>query len=192
MKRLILASASPRRRALLEQLGLPFEVIASDVDEIIDSVEQPASLVMRLAMAKAEDIYNKTEGQRLVVAADTVVVKDGRILGKPKDEHEAFKMLKLLQGGYHHVYTGLAVMDSEKGLTINDFEVTAVKMAPIDDEKINAYISSGEPMDKAGAYAIQGKGAVFIERVEGCYYNVVGLPLSKLFAILEECGIMVF
>ncbi|MDK2902342.1 MAG: nucleoside triphosphate pyrophosphatase [Clostridiales bacterium] len=192
MKRLILASASPRREWLLKNIGLQFEIIPSSIDEDISIAEHPKEVVMRLAMDKARDVYDKTDGRRTVIAADTVVVKDDRILGKPKDQKQAFDMLKFLQGGYHEVCSGIAVLDSEYGLEINDYEITHVKMAPVDDDTIRRYIASGEPMDKAGAYAIQGKGAVFIERVEGCYYNVVGLPIFKLFQILGQCGITVF
>ncbi|MDI3508166.1 MAG: nucleoside triphosphate pyrophosphatase [Clostridiales bacterium] len=192
MKRLILASASPRREWLLKNIGLQFETIPSSVNEDISIAKHPKEVVMRLAMDKARDVYDKTDGQRTVIAADTVVVKDDRVLGKPKDEKQAFDMLKFLQGGYHEVCSGIAVLDSEYGLEINDCEITYVKMAPMDEDTIKRYITSGEPMDKAGAYAIQGKGAVFIERVEGCYYNVVGLPIFKLFQILGQCGITAF
>lgn len=192
MKRLILASASPRREWLLKNIGLQFEIIPSSIDEDISIAEHLKEVVMRLAMDKARDVYDKTDGRRTVIAADTVVVKDDRILGKPKDQKQAFDMLKFLQGGYHEVCSGVAVLDSEYGLEINDCEITYVKMAPMDEDAIKRYIASGEPMDKAGAYAIQGKGAVFIERVEGCYYNVVGLPIFKLFQILGQCGITVF
>ncbi|AEE96833.1 Maf family protein [Mahella australiensis] len=192
MKRLILASASPRREWLLKNIGLQFETIPSNVNEDISIAKHPKEVVMCLAMDKARDVYDKTDGQRTVIAADTVVVKDDRVLGKPKDEKQAFDMLKFLQGGYHEVCSGIAVLDSEYRLEINDCEITYVKMSPMDEVTIKRYIASGEPMDKAGAYAIQGKGAVFIERVEGCYYNVVGLPIFKLFQILGQCGITAF
>lgn len=177
---------------MLKNIGLQFETIPSSVNEDISIAKHPKEVVMRLAMDKARDVYDKTDGQRTVIAADTVVVKDDRVLGKPKDEKQAFDMLKFLQGGYHEVCSGIAVLDSEYGLEINDCEITYVKMAPMDEDTIKRYITSGEPMDKAGAYAIQGKGAVFIERVEGCYYNVVGLPIFKLFQILGQCGITAF
>jgi len=192
MKRLILASASPRREHLLRQIGLRFEIMPSSVNEEIASSELPIEAVMRLAMAKANDVYTKVDGARTVMAADTIVVKNSSILGKPENEDEAFNMLKFLQGGWHEVYSGIAVLDSECELEINDFEVTSVKMTSMDDETIRKYIASGEPLDKAGSYAIQGRGAVFVERINGCYYNVVGLPIFKLFRMLKQCGITVF
>ena len=175
--KIILASNSPRRKELLEQVGIEFEVMSSDVDEITDKTAT-ADVVMDLSRIKAEAIARNNKGV-VVLAADTVVAYNGQILGKPKDEADAFKMLKLLSGKAHQVFTGVTIVD-EAGESNSFFESTDVVMYESSDELIKKYIATGEPMDKAGAYGIQGKGAVLVKEIKGDYNNVVGLPLSRV------------
>ena len=175
--KIILASNSPRRKELLEQVGIEFEVMSSDVDEITDKTA-PAEVVMDLSRIKAEAVARNNKGV-VVLAADTVVAYNGQILGKPKDEADAFKMLKLLSGKAHQVFTGVTIVD-EAGESNSFFESTDVLMYENSDELIKKYIATGEPMDKAGAYGIQGKGAVLVKEIKGDYNNVVGLPLSRV------------
>lgn len=175
--KIILASNSPRRKELLEQVGIEFEVMSSDVDEITDKTA-PADVVMDLSRIKAEAVARNNKGV-VVLAADTVVAYNGQILGKPKDEADAFKMLKLLSGKAHQVFTGVTIVD-EAGESNSFFESTDVLMYENSDELIKKYIATGEPMDKAGAYGIQGKGAVLVKEIKGDYNNVVGLPLSRV------------
>ncbi len=184
MKDIVLASASPRRSQLLKQIGLDFRVLTSDVDETIDKTISAEEAVKYLSVKKASDVSGKIAKGPLIIGADTVVVKDG-ILGKPRDEEEAFSMLKSLQNQWHEVITGITVIDTLTGKVISDFEKTRVKMRSLSDSMIHSYINTKEPFDKAGAYGIQGMGAILVERLEGCYFNVVGLPLTKLTMILE-------
>jgi len=188
MKEIILASASPRRLELLKRIGLEFKVMPADIDEVNTGNLEPASYTVDIARKKALDVVCKTSKSSLVIAADTVVVKDG-VMGKPADENEAFKMLKALQGQWHEVITGVAIIDSESKAEVVDYEKTLVKMTSLSDMEIKAYIKSGEPMDKAGSYGIQGLGAMIVERIEGCYFNVVGLPLNKLNAMMKKFDI---
>ncbi|QSQ09527.1 Septum formation protein Maf [Koleobacter methoxysyntrophicus] len=190
MKKIILASASPRRKQLLEQMKLKFEVIPSNIFEDYQENREPEEVARDLAERKATDIARISEDS-LVIGADTVVFLD-EILGKPKDEREALKILKKLSGKTHYVITGIAVIDSSTKKLVVDHEKTAVKMKKISEEEIKAYISTGEPMDKAGAYGIQGLGSVFVEEIHGCYFNVVGLPISKLYSILKGFGVDLF
>lgn len=180
---IILASASPRRKELLEQIGLSFTVIPAKGEERITK-KLPREVVMELSGQKAEEVAErlKTQGtDALVIGADTVVVYQDRILGKPKDEQDAFFMLKNLSGKKHEVYTGVTLLDTAAGRRESFFERTEVVMYPIREEEIRSYIATGEPMDKAGAYGIQGIGAKFIQKIEGDYCNVVGLPLSRIY-----------
>lgn len=190
-KNIILASNSPRRRELLKQAGVLFTVMASDVEEVITKTE-PADIVEELSAIKAEHIYvnlsDSCAADSLVLGADTVVAcqeKNGtqRILGKPKDREEAFEMLERLQGTTHSVYTGVTLIwQEEHTLQKESFSVeTKVTFYPMTKKEIQTYIETGEPMDKAGAYGIQGRGAVYIKEIEGDYNNVVGLPLSRLY-----------
>jgi len=195
MKDIILASSSPRRYELLKQIGLEFEVIPSDVDEDVDLIHAPEELVKELAHRKAVSVARMLNQQcperdALVIGADTIVVKGG-VLGKPENEHRAYEMLKSLGGDWHDVITGVSVVDSCSLRSVTDFEKTRVKMRELDDRIIHNYIGTGEPLDKAGAYGIQGMGALLVERIEGCYFNVVGLPLLKLCRMLEKFGIFV-
>ncbi len=197
MPKLVLASASPRRRELLTQAGFVFSVHPAHIPEDPLPGEEPIAYVTRLAREKAEAVYRELSGavkergdeslgdQALVVlGADTTVTLDGHILGKPEDAADAARMLRTLSGRTHQVLTGVAVATSRRIEVAA--EVTAVRFLTLSDREIDDYIADGEPMDKAGAYAIQGRAARWIPRVEGCYFNVVGLPLSLVTSMLEE------
>lgn len=175
-RKIILASASPRRREILAQAGFEFEVITSDVNEIIDPDLTPEKLVMSLAKQKAQAVaasYLSCD----VIGSDTVVVLDGKVLGKPKDEEDAVRMLASLSGKTHEVYTGVCIIGGARAESF--FECTRVKFCTLDEKQISAYVATKEPMDKAGAYGIQGKGCVLVEGIEGDYFNVVGFPVSR-------------
>ena len=194
MPPLILASASPRRQELLTMLGLDFKVIASSFEERakLDPATPPDEQVVAAARGKAEEVFRLTArgpetADCLVIGADTIVVLDGEVLGKPADQAEARRMLRALSGRWHQVFTGLVTLHREKNRTA--FEMTRVHFRPLTDREIDAYVQTGEPMDKAGAYGIQGLGAIFVDRIEGCFYNVMGLPLPRLALLLKEYGI---
>lgn len=186
---LILASASPRRAALLRQAGIPHRIILSGLQgEERSGLLDPGESASFLALQKARPVaLSLREG--LVLGADTLVCHRGKILGKPADEDEARRMLRFLSGEVHSVITGLALVDARTDEYESCFTETRVWMRVLEDELIDAYVATGEPMDKAGAYAIQGKAAVFVERIEGCYFNVVGLPLHQLFLLLSRMDI---
>ena len=184
---LILASGSPRRRQLLEQIGLTFVVRSSDVDESVSPGLTPAQVVESLSARKGEAVAAEAVPGDLVLSADTVVALDGAILGKPRDRAEAEAMLTALSGRTHQVYTGVTLLQDGRRLT--GHEVTAVTFRPLSPEEIAAYVSTGEPMDKAGAYGIQGLGALLVERLEGDYFNVMGLPLCRLGRMLAAAGV---
>ncbi len=184
---IILASSSPRRKTLLEQLGLPFTVCVSDIEEDLHQAFPPGKLAETLALQKAQTVAASLDAEALVIGADTIVVDDSGILGKPDDEADAFRMLSCLSGQTHRVITGVAVLSTgspERSLVRH--ETTQVTFAPLSAHDIQWYIHTGEPLDKAGAYAIQGKGMAFVERIQGCYNNVVGLPVFCLLRMLEE------
>ena len=185
--KIILASGSPRRRELLDMIGVSFEVIPADVDETADPALLPDQLVAHLAEKKALHVRDKIKGQdAVVIGADTVVAIDGFILGKPKNEADAFDMLSRLQGSTHTVFTGVTVASCKEEKYKTFVESTKVFMRALTEEEIRGYMATGEPFDKAGAYGIQEKGAVLIERVEGDYFTVVGLPLCRLNLTLRE------
>ncbi len=188
MSSLILASASPRRRELLALAGLDFTVIPGDVDEIQHDGETPADQVRRLARAKALGI---AEGrpEDWVLGADTLVVIDNLVMGKPRDREEAGRMLRLLSGRTHQVLTGYCLVNLAADILHLDHAVTEVVFETLTEDQINAYLDSGEPQDKAGAYAIQGLGAALVERINGSYTNVVGLPLSQVLGLLRKHGL---
>jgi len=186
--KLILASASPRRAEILRSAGLPFSVLSSAVDETPVPAESPQDLVRRLALAKAELVTARALGPAIVIAADTVVVLEGAILGKPRTSEDARQMLEKLSGRTHSVMTGVTLIRLPDVERREFIETTQVHFASISNEEIVKYLSSGEPFDKAGAYAIQGLGGRFIPRIDGCYFNVVGLPLSRLCKELAELG----
>lgn len=181
---LILASASPRRREILTTLGIPHRVLVSDADETLPAGIAPADAVERLAARKAAAVAPLCAPDDIILAADTVVAVDGDILGKPRDEADAAAMLRRLSGRAHVVYTGVALRRGGRELIAH--EATAVHFAPLTDDDIAAYLATGEPMDKAGAYAIQGRAARFIEGIEGDYFNVVGLPARRVVLMLGE------
>jgi septum formation protein len=181
----VLASASPRRHALLRLLGAPFTVVPSDVPEVHVPGTEPSALVQHLALEKALAVAHRTP-EALVLGADTVVVHDGEVLGKPADPAEAHTMLRRLSGQAHCVYTGLALVHLSTTRRMVVHETTDVFFAEMDDDEIAAYVETGSPLDKAGAYGIQDdRGALFIRRIEGDYYNVVGLPLHLLYRTLH-------
>lgn len=184
--RIILASGSPRRRELLGNLGLKFDIMVDNSDEKFFAGEHPKDTVMRLALQKAQNVADKIEDAAIVIGADTVVSIDGKILGKPKDEEEAGLMLKQLSGRKHTVYTGVAAVNNATGFKVNEFEATDVKFRELSEDEINSYVKSGEPMDKAGAYGIQNLGALLVEGIDGDYFNVVGLPICRLGIILNR------
>ena len=184
---IILASASPRRKELLELINLKFEIKASNIEEIMNENLSLEEKVEDLSYQKANDTASKLSGDYLVIGADTIVEINGEILGKPKDKTDAKRMLKLLSGKEHHVITAITLIPTnDKDNFIKIHEKTKVKFIELDDYKIDKYIDSGEPMDKAGAYAIQGLGVMFVKGIEGCYTNVVGLPIPLLTNILEN------
>lgn len=184
--RLVLASQSPRRRELLTLVGLAHEVRPADVDETPHEDEQPVPHAERLARAKAETLAAR-ERDAVVVAADTIVVIDGLILGKPADAHDARAMLRRLAGRTHTVFTAVAV--ARGGRTVSGVEEVQVTFRALDDAEIAAYVATGEPMDKAGSYGIQGFGATIVERIEGDYFAVMGLPLVRLVRLLGDVGL---
>lgn len=176
-----LASKSPRRKKLLKQLNLKFKTLNVDVDETIHNNENPVKAVTRLSKEKLNYAKEKIKNG-IVITADTIVVLNNKKLGKPVDKKDAFRILKLLSGKTHYVYTGFSIYNSINNKTITDYEKTEVTFRELTDQEINEYISGGSLMDKAGAYGIQDDfGAVFIKKINGCYYNVVGLPLAKFY-----------
>ena len=185
MRKIILASGSPRRRELLKDLGIEFEIFKPDVDESRLKDEKPEDLCLRLSRLKAKSGAEKFPDS-IIIAADTIVVIDEKILGKPKGREDAFRMLKILQGREHEVITGVSV--AQNGKIISHAEHTIVKFTELNDSEIREYVSFGESDDKAGAYAIQGRGAALIERIDGDYFNVVGLPLCSLSKMLKSLG----
>lgn len=189
-KMLILASSSPRRKELLQTLGLPFIIQSSDVDETTDPGMQPQEIVEELALRKARKIASGlTEG--VVLGSDTIVVLNGEILGKPVDDEDAYRMLHALQGCEHTVYSGIALIDAKSGQSEVAHSRTQVRIRPLAPDEIRAYIATREPMDKAGSYAIQGIGATLVDGIEGDYFTVVGLPLRLTAAMLSRFGIQV-
>ena len=211
MKQIILASASPRRKELLEQIGLEFEVVPAKGEEIITET-RPDAVVMELSRQKAREVATMvrdyaedhqdimTPQDMLVIGADTVVAAENeegimQILGKPKDEADAYRMLSMLSGKVHAVYTGVTLVFLDKGGKVGEhcfYEKTDVHMREMSELEINRYIATGEPMDKAGAYGIQGKCAIYIEKIDGDYNNVVGLPISAIYHELQKLGIDIY
>jgi septum formation protein len=182
--RLVLASQSPRRREILERAGFSFSVRVAGVEELARDGEAPADYALRLARSKAESV--PLAGDEIALGADTIVVVDGAILEKPADDADARRMLGLLSGRWHEVLTGISLHSG--GRTATGLAVTRVHFLELAPETIDAYVASGEPRDKAGAYAIQGLASKFIDRIEGCYFNVVGLPVSLVARRLAEFG----
>ena len=191
MEKIILASASPRRRELLEQIGLEFDIVVStDSEENIDKTLPPDIYTAELAIFKATSVAKKLNeiGRKkcVIIAADTIVYHNGNILGKPKNKSDAVNMLKALSGSCHEVYTGICVMRLDDGFMVSKSVKSDVYFKVLTDEMINAYINTREYADKAGAYGIQGMGAVLVDKIKGDYFNIVGLPLSALYDVLTN------
>jgi septum formation protein len=184
--KIVLASGSPRRRALFSELGWDFVVEKALIDEVKIEGERPADMVCRLAEAKASEVFSRL-GANWTVGADTTVVIGREVLGKPRGETEAVKMLSALQGRTHSVLTGVAVIAPD-GRRLISYEKTDVTFRPLSSDEVTAYVAKGESPDKAGAYAIQGFGMLLVEKIDGCYFNVVGLPLTRLSKMFSELG----
>ncbi|MCD6452464.1 MAG: septum formation inhibitor Maf [Acidobacteria bacterium] len=188
MSRIVLASSSPRRISLLKMLGVTFEPVPASIVEEKREGEEPADFARRIAKEKAFQVAERVKAE-FVIAADTVVVIDGEVLGKPEDENEARRMLEKLSGRTHKVITAVALYKKESGELLLDHKETLVRFTVLSKAEIDWYIRTGEPMDKAGAYGIQGLGSLFIERIDGCYTNVVGLPLPLLYQLAKRAGL---
>lgn len=187
---IILASASPRRKDLLEQIGLEFKVISSQTDEVVLPDETPEEHVIRLSIDKASEVADRNDVEgRWFIGSDTIVLCNQQILGKPADEQHASEMLRMLSGQEHRVLSGYAILDRQTGEQRAEAVSTKVRFRELTDDEIARYIASGEPADKAGAYAIQGLGVCFVAGIEGSYTNVVGLPLCRLTLALKELGV---
>ena len=181
-----LASQSPRRKILLEQIGIKFKSFSVDLDEIIYENENPIKVVKRLSKEKLE-LAEKIKNDGIIITADTIVVLDKQIIGKPKNKKDAKSILRKLSGNTHFVYTGFSIKNCKTNKTITTYEKTSVTFRNISTKEIGDYVADGSPLDKAGAYGIQDDyGAVFVSKINGCYYNVVGLPLSKIYESLNE------
>lgn len=189
MTQLILASASPRRQELIQTFGLPVSIRPSDVDESTPEEWSPPHIVEQLALRKASAIKETCTVDDIIVGSDTIVVLDKQVLGKPRNRAHAIAMVTALQGREHEVFSGIACIEVESGKQLVDHRRTKVRMKPLTPIQVEQYVDTGEPMDKAGAYAIQGIGAMFIEEIEGCYFNVVGLPVAALADMLKELGV---
>ena len=183
--KLILASTSPRRANLLRMIGFDFEVVDSQVDEQSEVYTIPEVHVLELAQKKALKVSEKVSNG-LIIGADTIVVLGDQILGKPKDSKQATEILGQLSGRTHIVFTGFAIVDKPSGQTVNEFERTLVSFCELGDAQIEDYVKSGSPLDKAGGYGIQDQGALFVEKIDGCFYNVMGLPVTKLYRALTK------
>lgn len=186
--RFVLASSSPARADLLRQIGLRFDVVPSGIAEDIGPGDDLAKDIEALALAKARHV-TRTERDAVVIAADTVIMLDGVVLGKPADAEDARGMLRRMSGRWHRVISGLAVLDAASGREAACHEVTHVRMTKLTPEIIDKYVSTGEPLGKAGAYAIQGRGALLVDRIVGCYFNVVGLPIARLRDLFARVGV---
>ncbi len=186
----VLASKSPRRKELLQNIGIKAEIMPSNVDESVAEGLAPETMVEELSMLKATDVARSLDRNTVVIGADTCVCVDGEIFGKPENSEDARRMLRALSGRSHEVYTGYCIVNCKDGVAVSKCEKTKVFFRTLSEEEISSYIATNEPMDKAGAYGIQGKGSKFIERIEGDYFNVVGLPVCALTRLMhEEFGI---
>lgn len=190
--KVILASKSPRRVEILEKIVKEFEVVQSNFDEnTIDFKGDIEKYVKDLSRNKAIEVSKRLNEPSIVIAADTVVFQDGKVLEKPKNEEDAFSMLSSLSGNTHNVYSGICLINTYDDTVVTDCDCTEVRFSELNPRQIRNYINSGEPMDKAGAYGIQGLGGAFVEGIKGCYYNVMGLPLNKLYKALENYDITI-
>lgn len=191
MTRIVLASASPRRKALLAALGIDFEVLPSTVHEI-DEGDSPVETVVANARRKRDDVASRAGGPAVVIAADTLVFLDDRVLSKPRDLEEARAMLRRLSGRTHHVVTGVAVIDTGSGRAAEGSETSQVTFRALSDEEIGHFVHAVRPIDRAGAYTVDGPGSLLVERYEGCFQNVLGLPIVRLDQLLREVGYNLF
>lgn len=182
---IILASASPRRKEILQNTKLKFEIQKSNIDEVVLENESPLNMVVRLAHEKAFDVAQKNR-EKLVIGADTIVVLDDEVLGKPKDKNEAYQMIKKLSNKTHKVITGISLINLKQGIVVNDYVVSLVTFKDLSEDSIKDYINTNESLDKAGAYGIQGYGALLVDNIQGDYFNIVGLPISKLSDLLKD------
>lgn len=182
---IILASASPRRREILKNTKLKFEVQKSDIEEVFLENESPESMVVRLAYEKAFDVAENNR-DKLVIGADTIVVLGDEVLGKPKDEEEVFDMIQKLSNKTHRVITGISLIHLKKGIVVNDYQISYVTFKDLSEDSIKDYINTKESLDKAGGYGIQGYGALLVDSIQGDYFNIVGLPISKLSDLLRD------
>jgi septum formation protein len=193
--KLVLASASPRRQELIAMLGLPVQIVPSHVQEDTPDHWSPSQIVEGLSKRKAfavkDELSESTDFSSIVVGCDTIVLLNGKVMGKPRDSHEAEQMLQDLAGEVHEVFTGITCIRVSDAKTVTSHRVTKVRMRDLSSVQISRYVATGEPMDKAGAYGIQGIGSLLIESIDGCYFNVVGLPLSLLAVILEQFDITI-
>lgn len=190
--KIILASTSPRRKELMDLGNFDYEILAGNIDETRDeslSIEEQSK---DLAYRKAKFVYDNTQGDRVVIGADTLVVKDDKIYGKPESREDAIRMLRELQGKKHYVYTSIAVLmeKREKEKEYNELHRTAIYVKPMNDLEIAQYIENEEPYDKAGSYAIQGSFAIFVEKIEGNYSSALGLPIQRIYEILKDNGLV--
>lgn len=186
----ILASASERRQELLKRIVEDFEIIVSNFDETsVQFSGDCDEYVKVLALGKAREVADRLKGEHIIIGSDTIVYQNGKILGKPRDERDAYDMLRSLSGSSHKVYSGIAVINTASNEVKVDSVSTEVYFSKLTEEQINRYIVSSEPMDKAGAYGIQGNGGIFVEEIRGDYYNVVGLPLNRLYYMLRDMGV---
>ena len=188
MRKLVLASASPRRRELLSKIGLKFDIVPSKYDEKLDSDDFTYEKIEKIALCKAQDIMDKVSKDAIIISADTVVVLDGKILGKPHSKQDAFDMISALSGKTHEVITAIAMIDMKNEKTICRSQSTKVKFRKIETAEIEYYVSTEEPYDKAGAYAAQGLAAIFVEKIDGCFNNVVGISVYEVAQMLKELG----
>ena len=183
--KVILASASPRRKEILQNTKLDFDIQKSDIEEVILENESPEDMVVRLAYEKAFDVA-KRNTDRLVIGADTIVALDNEVLGKPKDQNEAYQMIKRLSNKTHKVITGISLINLKENKIIKDYVVSFVTFKDLSEDSIKDYINTNESLDKAGAYGIQGYGALLVKNIQGDYFNIVGLPISKLSDLLKD------
>lgn len=192
MRKIILASQSPRRQELLNNIGMTFEIIKSNFSEdISDTNKSPETIAEELAYGKAKDVSDKLDSG-VILGADTIVVFEGEIYGKPKDEEDANRMLNILSGNTHQVITGVSIIDKDNNKTLIGHEVTNVTFNKLTQDEIKEYIKSGDYKGKAGGYGIQNKGSILINKIEGCYFNVVGLPINKVYRMLKELNEYVY
>jgi septum formation protein len=190
-KKIILASASPRRKDLLKSIGLKFETIPSNIDENIEGQVFSCKLIEKLSYEKANDIAKQINYPAIVIGSDTVVVINGEILGKPADEEDAKRMLLLLSGNTHEVISAITIIDTETLKILSSSVISKVEFRKMQETEIENYIKTGEPFDKAGSYAIQGIASIFVKSIKGCYNNIVGISTFKLSEMLEEFGVSI-